>query len=599
VVIALTFAPGFASDESRRLVDRSRSALHRFMDRAPEMSSELDDAVVLASGVDAADLLDTDTGRIAILLSRSSHTGDGRMLDGRAVFDEVAAGDDRLGSLRPVFGVCVRSRLGEPIVVATDIRRSRPLYWHQGSGWAAAASSSLVLADVAQAPLDDEGLGSFSVSGYCVADRTPYRGIRVLDPAQLCRLRSGRAELATYWTPPVEPEPLSWEDAVERGVDAFRRSVDACLSAYPGAATELSGGMDSRGMLAAVPADARAGMIAITLAPTSSPDHRVAAQIASRWGMEHQTVDTDRLEQLSGEEAEALVRRAARRRDFTGNPFVFGLTDWAEAQVDQRPRLSGVRGEAARGVYYPGQPRRASTNDKLVESFLRWRVMVNDVIDPTLLTPEFVHDAKATEIRVMKDVFKGFGESWLEATDRYGWFRAQRWQGLNYNAACLDRGILMPFGSPDFLENWAWRTRPADRRHSRLFGHVMTRLDPELAAMPLDTGLVPERLGRGGAQAELSVGWRLARSTTRKVRQRLARRARPAVITRGLAGRVLEHWKTLDEPLAALARLDFLDYEAIRQVTAGERDLDAVSAGFLISLDGMLDFFETQPADTR
>ena len=258
-----------------------------------------------------------------------------------------------------------------------------------------------------------------------------------------------------------------------------------------------------------------------------------------------------------------------------------------------------MRGEAARGVYYPGQPRRASTDDKLVESFLRWRVMVNDVIDPTLLTPEFVQDAKATEIRVMKGVFKEFGEPWLEATDRYGWFRAQRWQGLNYNAACLDRAILMPFGSPDFLERWAWRTRPDDRRHSRLFGQVMTRLDPELAAMPLDTGLVPARLGRGGVQAELSVGWRLARSSARKVRQRVAKRARPAVITRGLAGRVLEHWKTLDEPLAALARLDFLNYETIRQVTSGERDLDAVSAGFLISLDGMLDFFETQPADTR
>ena len=49
-------------------------------------------------------------------------------------------------------------------------------------------------------------------------------------------------------------------------------------------------------------------MIAITFAPTSSPDHRVAALIANRWGMEHQTVDTDELERLSGDDAAALVR---------------------------------------------------------------------------------------------------------------------------------------------------------------------------------------------------------------------------------------------------------------------------------------------------
>ncbi len=369
----------------------------------------------------------------------------------------------------------------------------------------------------------------------------------------------------------LETDPLAWEEAVDRGVDAFRQSVGACLSAYPEAATELSGGMDSRGMLAAVPTAARDGMIAITFAPTSSPDHRVATLIANRWGMEHQTVDTDELERLSGDDAAALVRRAARRRDFTGNPFVFGLTDWAESQVDQRPRLSGVRGEAARGVYYPGQPRRASTDDKLVESFLRWRVMVNDVIDPTLLTPEFVPDAKATEIRVMKGVFKEFGEPWLEATDRYGWFRAQRWQGLNYNAACLDRAILMPFGSPASSKRWAWRTRPDDRRHSRLFGQVMTPLDPELAAMPLDTGLVPARLGRGVCRPSCpsAGGWPAAAPA------RSASACREAGETGGDHTRTrragVEHWKTLDEPLAALARLDFLNYETIRQVTSGER----------------------------
>ena len=255
-VIALTFAPGFAAEEGRRLADRARFALQRFWTALLSVSLELDDGIVLASGMDVTDLVDAETGRLAILLSRSSHTGDGRMLDGRAVLDEVAAGEFKLGSFRPVFGVCLRSRHGEPVVVATDIRRTRPLYWHQGSGWAAVSSSSLVLADVARAPLDSEGLGSFSVSGYCVADRTPYRGIRVLDPAQLCRLRSGRAELATYWTPPTETDPLAWEEAVDRGVDAFRQSVGACLSAYPEAATELSGGMDSRGMLAAVPTEA-------------------------------------------------------------------------------------------------------------------------------------------------------------------------------------------------------------------------------------------------------------------------------------------------------------------------------------------------------
>jgi asparagine synthase (glutamine-hydrolysing) len=598
-VVALSFAPALAADTIAHVTDRARVALRRLMERKPETDVEIGRARLLAVGLDADDHVDVDSGQVAILLSRGNHTGDGRVLTARSLLDEVAGGEAALGGLRPVFGTCFSTGAGAPVVIATDIRRTRPLYWHQGKGWAAASSSSLVLAHTADTAFDCEGLGSFSLTGYCVADRTPYLGVRALDPAQLCRLRSGRAELATYWDPPEKTTTLLWPEAVEHGVAAFRDSVGACLAAYPDAATELTGGMDSRGMLAAVPPGAREGMLAVTLSHESSPDGTLAAEIAHRWRMQHAVVDTDELQRLAPDDADALVRRAARRRDFTGNPLVFGMIDWAEAQLDQRPRLSGVRGEAARGVYYPGQPRRAVTNDKLVESFLRWRVMVNDVIDPDLLSAEFVEDAKATEIRIMKGVFREFGDSWLEATDRYGWFRAQRWQGLNYSAGCLDRGILTPFGSPDFLEGWVWRTRTADRRHSHLFAEVMRRLDPDLAAMPLDSGLVPAQLAAGGISADVAVARRLAGKAGRKVWQRLHRRARPAAETPGLADRVLAHWRSLDEPLARLASVEFLRYETIRDVTSGRRALDPVSVGFLISLDGMLGFREKRPAEAR
>ena len=75
----------------------------------------------------------------------------------------------------------------------------------------------------------------------------------------------------------------------------------------------------------------------------------------------------------------------------------------------------------------------------------------------------------------------------------------------------------------------------------------------------------------------------------------MLRRARPAVATTGLADRVREHWSSLDEPLSRLAEVDFVRYETVREVTSGRRELDAVSVGFLISLDGMLGFLENQP----
>ena len=118
--------------------------------------------------------------------------------------------------------------------------------------------------------------------------------------------------------------------------------------------------------------------------------------------------------------------------------------------------------------------------------------------------------------------------------------------------------------------------------------------------MPLDSGLVPTRVAAGGLQSELSVGLVLAvtKKTVRKVRQRLGGEPRPQASHERLAARVFERWRALDEPLAPLACLDFLNYDTIRQVTTGQRELDAISAGFLISLRAWSSFLGGRRAVT-
>jgi asparagine synthase (glutamine-hydrolysing) len=112
----------------------------------------------------------------------------------------------------------------------------------------------------------------------------------------------------------------------------------------------------------------------------------------------------------------------------------------------------------------------------------------------------------------------------------------------------------------------------------------MTKLDPELARIPLDSGLIPARLGRRDLSTRLSLATVTARKATRKVRQRLTHGRSPQHGAAGMAGLVLAHWRA--EPSACQGLYDhaFLDRAWLDGVLAGSRSPAPTTMAFLVNL---------------
>jgi asparagine synthase (glutamine-hydrolysing) len=125
---------------------------------------------------------------------------------------------------------------------------------------------------------------------------------------------------------------------------------------------------------------------------------------------------------------------------------------------------------------------------------------------------------------------------------------------------------------------------PADKRDSLLLGRIMSRLDPELARIPLDTGLVPARLGTRSVATRMTVATATARKVAGKVRQRLTNARRPQLGAAEFSDLVLTHWRADPSSCQALHDMPMLDQHWLDGLLSGAHGAPATTMTFLANL---------------
>ncbi|MGH8932790.1 MAG: hypothetical protein ACRDZO_19760, partial [Egibacteraceae bacterium] len=524
--------------------------------------------------------------------TQGAHLVGGRRL-GSSELPELLTSSDGAGLARlaPPFSGAARDASGG-WTFATDSAGLAHVYWAQGSGWSVASTSAAALAQLTGAGLDETALGVFAVSGSYLGDATPFRGVRKLQAGMRCRLVGGRAQVERY-APVVVPRTRypDLTTAVTHGSRAISAAVGDALAGYPDPTIELSGGLDSRLLLAAIPVHEREGMRAVTVGDPEAEDCVLAREISRRCRLDHTWIDLGKIAELDPSEAHSLALGAARRRDYGANALAGAVLDWVEGQLEQCPRLSGQNGEFGRGFYYALQREGGEVTARRIDRLARWRVFANDRVEPLLFDPAFAADAETRALEAVRGVFTAGGPEgraeWLPETDEfYLAARMQRWLGPGYTVGARDRVILAPFFHPEYLD-WVRRTRPADRRRSRAVAGVLDRLDPELGALPLDCRPPPSVLAKPPMVSAARDARSVVSKTAGKVRQRIRLRPRAPVGAARLADLVARWWADDPAALEPVAALSFLDADAVMAIARGDRPATPTTIAFLVTLEGV------------
>lgn len=488
--------------------------------------------------------------------------------------------------LPPPFAAVVLDPTRDEVTAVTDACGLLHLYVAQGEEVAGIGTSAAALAAALGAGPDLDALGTFALLGQTFRDDAPFEGVRRTTEGQTWRLRSGGVELAAGPPPdPPTPEELGTPaEAAARGAEVLRAILGRILDAADDPCLELSGGLDSRLVLAAVPRARRAGMRALTVGDPAGTDARIASAIAAAHGLRHERVSVLGLDRWSGRAALEAAARAARAAELAANPIPRSVLDFQNDQVPSGDRVSGQNGEYARGFYYAGQREAPRPSPERVERLLRWRLLLHERVDAGLLTREFEAAALERTRRKVEEFFAARETSWLRATDEYYLrVRMHGWVGNTYSAQADARRIFCPFFDPAFLD-WARRVPPAWRRGSAILAAVLAELDPDLARLPLDSGRTPAQIARGGLGTR---AWRW-RGTVRKLGAKALQRLWSTTASPGGAERAFRRHRERPEPLGELFPRAFslgIVEPSLAGRSLGEAGLRWTSYGFLWNLE--------------
>ena len=324
---------------------------------------------------------------------------------------------------------------------------------------------------------------------------------------------------------------------------------------------ELSGGLDSRLILAALVATGVEVTKGFTIGSPGDADREVAIALARLAGFPHEIIDPAEIATDGPDQLVRLAWHAGSDRGWVGNPIDAAPLHWVEEQRSDAVGLSGQNGEIARGFYYRG-PHRGAPASRRVATLARWRLLVNTALAPEMFRADIGASLQPTVIDSVGDWLDDSSLSrFLESTDDfYLRHRMTRWVGPAYGAASRRHPVISPFFSAGFIDA-AGGLSIADRRHSTAVAKAVAELDQELAGQPLAGGPPPDRLAAGSRSAAL-VGLTVqARKAVRKVTQRLGREpARPSgtgAVSAALAGRVDGLVEVVrDDPLLSAEGLD-------------------------------------------
>ncbi len=536
---------------------------------------------VAFAGGDDQDALGGPDGSFTVPLGRLVRTRDAD-LAGADIAAMLRDGGAGLEQLLPPFAAAHRTAGNEPVIVATDWLGFRQLYWWRGTDAAAVSTSARALSVLANKGLDPDGLGAQAMIGWQVGDRTIFTDVHALPAATIATIAEGRLELRRYASPldGAGPAP-ALDDAVEEMSAILRAWQSNYLTDHPDPVLQLTGGHDSRILLGAIPPERRYGLRALTLGEETHPDVVIAADLARRYGLRH---ETHRLDELvpTPPEAHALALAASRALEYQASPLALAPLLLVEARLEQGDRLSGLGGEVARGFYYAGQPVDAQTSPRLVERLAEWRIFANEAVEAAALDPSFRAEARERTLSSLATLFEP--GDWLRATDAfYLDHRMHRWAAAHGTVAAVRRRAVNPMFDRRFIE-LALAVAPADKKDSMLLGRLMTTLDPELAGIPIDSGLIPSRLGTRDISTRIAIAQVTARRMTSKIRQKMTRGRRPQLGASEAARLVLAHWRASPSSCGALYDLPMLNRRWIEGLVKGEHGAAPTTVAFLVNL---------------
>lgn len=398
----------------------------------------------------------------------------------------LEAGVERLaGDLEGFFAILIGDGRTKDVTVITDIIGSYHLYARRIADITAMSDSSLALACLGDEVLDPIACQEFLGTGKIYEDRTFYREVRKLPGATISTFSHGTLQRQRrYWNiANLSPELLRGAQAVEALWQVLTSAATRVGKAYGRIVIDLTGGYDSRALMAAF-LGAGQRFATVVSGPPESPDVVISKGLATLLRLEHLHYPP-RGPLMADDLKTALLLT-------DGECDLIEYTDIARIHTSLAERfqisINGSFGEVARGYWWELLLPRTGARLKLDSHKLalrRYAVASYPELFEQRFRIDLVEHTRATIDRVTAGLDTFPNTFQMDAA--YIGMRMQRWQGRIASSTTRIWPCLSPFMFRSVLETMLQASYRL-RRRSLLIRRMLAAYQPAIAAYPMEHG---------------------------------------------------------------------------------------------------------------
>jgi hypothetical protein len=201
----------------------------------------------------------------------------------------LESGPECLRDINGSFNVAWWDEVARRLILANDRIGQRLLFFGCRNGALAFSSllARIMATGLVPAEIDVEAFADLISFEHVIGERTLFEDVKVLPPASILTYEAGRVDIRKYWhIGQIEPHGTYDERRLDELEDLFRKAVRRSIRPDIAMAINLTGGLDSRCILAAA-ANMQLRFVANTSGQPDSTDVVLAQQAAIVAGAEH------------------------------------------------------------------------------------------------------------------------------------------------------------------------------------------------------------------------------------------------------------------------------------------------------------------------
>jgi len=336
--------------------------------------------------------------------------------------------------------------------------------------------------------LNDEAVAEFFAFGEFWDDKTFFKGIKVLPPASILTYDGRDLSIERYWELKYEPDYNKSEDEfVDELVKTLKKAVEIRMKDNLRYGVGLSGGLDSRAVLAGIDSEKRKSVIVYTFGPKDCDEVKIAKKVAKRAGIkEHLLMEIP--PELLTNNAERLVWQTDGR-NYIGNSFSYPIVQLLRDKIDVV--FSGFLLDTSLCSMFLTKNIVNAKNDNELFNILYNKVsLFSDEELNKLFVDGYYNEIKIYVLSSFKEAFGKIEEAHPgNKSNLFGFQNHGAWATVGFASTRTLVEYSIPASDNEFIN--IIRTIPPELRLNHyIYRKFLKKLSPELARIPYNHTMV-------------------------------------------------------------------------------------------------------------